>query len=151
MNQWIDTHGIDWCNQLILLVSFSSIYLIHQLKIWYFWSIVSTIDHKNLIWLVAINPLVRTQLIVLIQWSNLQFKIICWIFTIFAMATKNTKLLFIYLYKKMVPQDCQFMCWFAGSSLTLCKKGLPYFGLVPLIPKNYGKKCKNRWSAKKKA
>jgi hypothetical protein len=56
-------------NGSILIVSidtFGLIFLmlsIHQSKILYFWSYVSTIDHKNLIWPMAIDPSVHTQLI----------------------------------------------------------------------------------------
>jgi hypothetical protein len=49
--------------------------LINWLKIFLnFWSIILTIDHKNLIWPMAINPSVHTQLIVSIHRSNLQYK-----------------------------------------------------------------------------
>ncbi len=56
MDRWFDTDGIDWYCRSIPLVSFSSMVSIHWLKICYFWSIVSTIDHKSLPWPKAHCP-----------------------------------------------------------------------------------------------
>jgi hypothetical protein len=40
----------------------------------------------------------------------------------FAMETKNAQLVLHLSVKTLMPTDCRFLCRFAGSSGTLCKK-----------------------------
>jgi hypothetical protein len=92
MDRWINTKGINRYYQSILLVSFSSMLSIHRLKFFYFWLIVSTIDHKSLLWPMAIDPSVHTELIVSINRSNCSNNLPNFLL-FFAMAMKKRELL----------------------------------------------------------
>jgi hypothetical protein len=68
--RWIDIDSIDRYYRSILLVSFHRCYRSIGKRFLYFWSIVSTIDHKSLLWPMVIEPSVHTELIVSINRSN---------------------------------------------------------------------------------
>ncbi len=77
----------------IHFVSFSSMLSIHRLKIFNFWPVVSTIDHKSLLWPMASDPSVHTEFIVSIHQSNIQLKKFTEFLLFFAMAMKKDQLL----------------------------------------------------------
>ncbi len=46
----------------------------------------------------------------------------CRIFAVFCHGHKKTKLVLHLSVKTLMPTDCKFLCWFADSSVTTCKK-----------------------------
>jgi hypothetical protein len=88
---------------------------------------------------MAIDSSVHTLSIVSNHQSKLQFKKIRRISAVFCHGDKKgpTSILFIYKKNDAIRLPICVLIY-RGSSVTLCKKGLPNCALVPKIPKNYG-------------